>query len=502
MAGQPGEPEAGGDDGPEQKAPTVTAQQTAKAAAALAAAEVAGKAASFVMLALAARELGVDDFGAFSWAFAIGMLANSFVVWGFDIIQVREGSKDPTRVPGILANILAMRLVMGLVALAVVMIATRDDSESTPAVMLLVTVACLVDTVNDSVRAAAAAYRKLAMFSKHLVIQRLLTAGIAVAALLAGGGLLAFSAAYCLGTVLGVAWILRVSHRMGAPLRLGLLSWPTMKWLLKESKVLGVFTIVNMAVFRIDTIMLGSLGSIADVGYYAVAYKMFETVLFLIWSVARVAAPEIASATVVRTARRTYETAVASALSVITPYVVVLIVSGGAVAALIFGADYQQGADVATAWLGLALIPYTVQYLSGSAIIARGHNVTVLVASATALVVNVGLNIWLIPTYGAAGAAFATMATLVAQVAVLMVTVVRAFSGVSLWRPLLHLPIAGLAMVPILLWDVPIILSAPLAGIVYVLVWFAVGRVIDPAAVTGVIDLMRREKKDLEEEAA
>jgi hypothetical protein len=37
---------------------------------------------------------------------------------------------------------------------------------------------------------------------------------------------------------------------------------------------------------------------------------------------------------------------------------------------------------------------------------------------------------------------------------------------------------------------------------VYVLVWFAVGRVIDPAAVTGVIDLMRREKKDLEEEAA
>jgi O-antigen/teichoic acid export membrane protein len=77
---------------------------------------VAGKAASFVMLALAARELGVDDFGAFSWAFAIGMLANSFVVWGFDIIQVREGSKDPSRVPGILASILAMRLVMGLVA--------------------------------------------------------------------------------------------------------------------------------------------------------------------------------------------------------------------------------------------------------------------------------------------------------------------------------------------------------------------------------------------------
>lgn len=501
MSGQQGPPDESPDRAAPDGVPAVTAKQTAKAAAALAAAEVAGKAASFVMLALAARELGVDDFGVFSWAFAIGMLANSFVVWGFDIVQVREGSKDPRRVPGILSNIFAMRVVMGVVALAVVMVATWDDPESTPAVIFLVTLACLVDTVNDSVRAAAAAYRKLAMFSKHLVIQRLLTAGIAVAALLAGGGLLAFSAAYCLGTILGVAWIMAVSRRMGAPIHWGQLSWSTMKWLLKESKVLGIFTIVNMAVFRIDTIMLGSLGSVADVGYYAVAYKMFETVLFLIWSVARVAAPEIASAPLVRTARRTYETAVASALSLMTPYVVVLIVQGGAVAALIFGADYQDGADVATAWLGLALIPYTVQYLSGSAIIARGHNVTVLVASATALVVNVGLNIWLIPIYGAAGAAFATMATLVAQSAVLLVTVWRSFSGVSLWRPLLHLPIAGVAMVPVLLWDVPVIISAPLAGIVYVLVWFAVGRLIDPAAVTGVIELVRREKKDLEEEA-
>ncbi len=481
---------------PEVPVAPATAKSSAKAAGALAIAEMAGKGASFVMFALAARELGVDDFGVFSWAFAIGMLANSFVVWGFDIIQVRDGSKDPARVPVILANILAMRVVMGAVALAVVMAVTWNDPESTPAVMFLVTVACLVDTVNDSVRAAAAAYRKLAMFSKHLVIQRLLTATLAVAALLAGGGLLAFSAAYCVGTILGVVWILGVATRMGAPIKWGNLSWHDMKWLLKESKVLGIFTIVNMAVFRIDTVMLGSLGSVAEVGYYAVAYKMFETVLFIVWSVARVATPEIASATVVRRARRTYETAVASALSVMTPYVVVLILSGGAVAALIFGSDYEQGAEAATAWLGVALIPYTVQYLSGSAVIARGHNVTVLVGSVTALIVNVGLNVWLIPIYGAAGAAFATMVTLLAQGAVLLVTVWKAFAGISLWRPLIHLPIAGAAMVPVLLLVGPVIVAAPLAGLVYVLVWFVVGRLVDPAAVTGVLALVRREREE------
>ena len=84
MAGQPGEPEAVGDDGPEQKAPTVTAQQTAKAAAALAAAEVAGKAVSFVTLAPEAGDLGVDDFRQFSGAFPHGPPSKSSVVRGGD----------------------------------------------------------------------------------------------------------------------------------------------------------------------------------------------------------------------------------------------------------------------------------------------------------------------------------------------------------------------------------------------------------------------------------
>ena len=478
----------------DEESSTPDAKASAKAVGALAIAELAGKGASFIMFALAARQLGVDDFGVFSWAFAIGMLANSFVVWGFDMIQVREGSKHPDTVPTTLVNTLAMRTVMGLAALILVMALTWGDSESTPAVMFLVTVACLVDTVNDSVRAAAAALRQLTMYSKHMVVQRVITATLAVGVLLAGGGLLAFSAAYCVGTILGVLWMMRVSSRLGAPIRWGDVSWPTMKWLLWESRILGIFTVVNMAVFRIDTVMLGTLGSVAEVGYYAVAYKLFETVLFVVWSLARVAAPEIASASTTSVARKTYEVAVGTALSVMTPYVVVLIVSGGAVAALVFGAEYEQGAASATAWLGLALIPYTLQYLSASTSIVRGHNNTVLVASVAALVVNVGLNLWLIPAYGSAGAAFATMATLVIQCGILMVTVWRTFSGVSLWRPAVHLPLAALAMVPVLLWIGPIIVAAPLASVVYLIVWFGVGRLVDPDAVKGVVALVRKEK--------
>lgn len=465
-------------------------KSSAKAAAALAAAEVAGKGASFLMFALAARQLGVDDFGVFSWSFAIAMLANSFVVWGFDLVQVRVGSKSPDLVPELLTNVVVVRLLLSVVALVVVMGLTWNDSDTTPGVMFLVTLACLIDTVNDAIRSAAAALRRLATFSKHMIVQRFVTAGLAIAVLMAGGSLLAFSAAYCLGTAIGVAWMCVVSARLGAPMRFSRVSRARIVWLLRESRTLGIFTVVNMAVFRIDTVMLGAIGSVSEVGYYAVAYKMFETVLFVVWSVNRVSAPEIAAADTASKARRTLEVATATILSLLCPYVVVLIVRGGDLAGFLFGGEYNPGAAIATSVLGLALIPYTLQYQFGSAVIARGHNATVLVAATVALVTNVGLNLWLIPRYGAAGAAVATAVTLLVQAGVLLIAVVRELGGVSLWRPAIHLTVAGLIMVPVL-WAIgPVVVAAVAAGLLYLLIWFALGRFIDPKAVAGVRELL------------
>ena len=49
---------------------------------------------------------------------------------------------------------------------------------------------------------------------------------------------------------------------------------------------LGVDTVVAMALFRIDQVLLGAMKGDAAVGVYAAAYRLLETMLFVSWAVA------------------------------------------------------------------------------------------------------------------------------------------------------------------------------------------------------------------------
>ena len=49
-------------------------------------------------------------------------------------------------------------------------------------------------------------------------------------------------------------------------------------------------------------------------------------------------------------------------------------------------------------------------------------------------------------------------------------------------------------MVPVLMAIAPILIAAPLAAVLYVVVWFGVGKLVDPGSVKGVLALVRKEK--------
>ena len=53
----------------------------ARTVSVLAIAEIAGKVASFVMFAVAARLLGPAEFGQFTWSFNLALLLSAFVIW-------------------------------------------------------------------------------------------------------------------------------------------------------------------------------------------------------------------------------------------------------------------------------------------------------------------------------------------------------------------------------------------------------------------------------------
>ncbi|MFL5844173.1 MAG: polysaccharide biosynthesis C-terminal domain-containing protein [Solirubrobacteraceae bacterium] len=151
---------------------------------------------------------------------------------------------------------------------------------------------------------------------------------------------------------------------------------------------------------------------------------MFESVLFVSWTLSRGFAPVIASRPhdtehVRLWARR----GLLVACAVYLPYGVVFALRGDDLVALLFGADYVDHGVL----LGLAAAPllFGIMHLAASVLLALRPDPVVLWASIVALVVNVGTNLWLIPVWGLAAAAFATSFAFLMQAIVLMVALTR-----------------------------------------------------------------------------
>ncbi|WCM92442.1 oligosaccharide flippase family protein [Acidovorax sp. NCPPB 2350] len=192
----------------------------------------------------------------------------------------------------------------------------------------------------------------------------------------------------------------------------------------------AAFMLIDLATtiyFRIDIVMMDRLGvAPADIGRYAAAYRLFEGGVLLLAPAATIFFREVRLRWQDRAATRLL-------LRRALGGVVVLALAGSAVAhvlaepllVLAYGADYA-GAAPLFSWLLVAFLFLAPNYVLTQAAVALGLERWYAVAVCVAAVVNVSLNLWLLPRFGAVGAAWASIAT----EAVLMLMLYR---GVRSW---------------------------------------------------------------------
>src|SRR5207249_1992890 len=95
--------------------------------------------------------------------------------------------------------------------------------------------------------------------SKALVVQRFATAALAVAALVAGFGLVGLAATYFVGTVVGAVGVLVSVRKMGVRFDRRLVKRRSFLQMGRLSIAVGIDTLVALALFRVDQVMLGAL---------------------------------------------------------------------------------------------------------------------------------------------------------------------------------------------------------------------------------------------------
>lgn len=468
-------------------------RRAAKNTGVRAAGEIVGKLSTLALFAVLAREVSEADLGVFIFAFAflgIVLIPIGFGTDPYMLRQVARGRRegDPAAARRALDelfwNVLALKLAVTvpmLAAGAVALVALGYPAE-TRLVVAVMAGGLLLDLFAKTFHAVFTAYERSELLALSVVAQRLLTAILGVAALLAGAGLVTVAAIFSLGSVvhLGLA-VLFMSRAVGLPR----LSVARARWrpLTRASFPFAVQDVFTVILFKLDAVLLSVLAAEAAVGRYGAAYRLLESTLFVTFALngAFVAMYAYLGRDTEPTVGDVFGRSIKAALVLLVPGALIFGVLAEPVCSLIFG-ERLADAGEALRYLAPVVVLLSVVTLCSSLIVSRRSPGLMVRLSAVMVALNIALNVILIPPYEDVGAAIAMLVTEAAFAVAALWVAARAVGGVG-WRVVVAGPaVAGTVMGALLvaLRDEPLLAGA--CGVVaYALVLVAWERARNPA---------------------
>jgi O-antigen/teichoic acid export membrane protein len=374
-------------------------------------AQVAGKAASFVFVVIVARSLGVAEFGVFNFAISFVPLFLVFGGFGLESTVIREVARDRERLSELFSTGIALRASLGLAGLALALVAGPlflDGAEEI-AVLVIIGTALFLDELSGFLGTVFKAFETMRYHALVVLTNRVLSTALALVAVAFGAGLLVVCVTYLAGSLGAFLFGCVALRRNFPPIDLRQVRGSVARSLARTGIPLGLAGILNTAVFRIDTVMLQAIKGSVEVGLYGVAYRFFESLLFVAWSLGNVALPRMSRQNDAGRVR-TFELTAALSLAFYLPIAVAMPFAATVVVETLFSPRYGEAA-AATGILTGAAVLYSLAYLARMGAIALGRMREIAWIAAATLAVNLAANIFAIPRYGFEGAAWTMLAT-------------------------------------------------------------------------------------------
>lgn len=445
-------------------------------------AQAAGKgvvlAAGAVSIAITTRYLGASGYGHLALALALlqsfGVLADA----GLVTAVVREASRAPERVSVLVANALAMRLLLAplVVALAFAVSGIAGYGAQVGEAVLVAAVPFAMGIVSSTLAAVFQVRLQMGRGAFADAAGRLASLAALALVVTADLGFLAVVASATAGAAVALAIVFLFARRMTA---LGL-AVDTAVWreLALLALPLGLTLAIAELYFRADTFIVALSRPAADVGVYALSYRIYELVAILpaivMTSVFPLLSRQLAGDRAL--AQRTLHATARAFATFGVPLAAGGLVIAPQLARLAGGDEFAAAADPLRLLLCAAALAY-VSGLLGFALIAGDRQRDALRLSLVALVANLALNVALVPSFGviaAAAVALGTEALLFAGGWWLVRTRLGLRPAIpGLWRIAIAALVMAAAVWP--LRDRTPALTVPLGVVVYGVVLAAVG---------------------------
>ena len=375
-------------------------------------AEASNKAGLIVAALIIAYALGPSEFGQWSFALAIAGIIGLLSDIGLPQSTVKSigAGGDPR---GLVANGVAMKLAASLVAFAALALfsVASGKPDDVALTMLILGAGMLATTFAQYVQSIFRAMALTHIEAMMRIIQQLLMIAAVIFVMLDDGGIVAYAvacSASAFASAVVTCAILWLFVLPAAP-RVDLTAW---RVIARDAWPFWVATLLWLAYYRIDIVLLSYFSDDTQTGLYNMAYNGFQVltmpptvlILALFPSFAHLYAHERPRFFKLRIQARNTVIAVAVAVIAVSALVVSPVID------LLLGAEYAGSALLFRVLAGALLFLYP-NYVLMYTLAAANRQKSVTVATAVGAAVNVSINLVMIPLFAALGAAIATFAT-------------------------------------------------------------------------------------------
>jgi len=375
--------------------------------------KVATLVVSFLLTVLMARYLGPDDFGLYSYALSVAAIFMAAGHMGLSGLVVRELVSKPNLIGETLGTTLGLKLVGMSAGLLVLIIyaAYYEGFSSREFVMLTIAGAALLFSPFE----VFDYWFQSIVKAKYVTCSRLFalacSAGLKIGFVFIGAGVSYFLAANVVQAIIVVV-MLAVFFKATSAIRYSewKFNWGRAKELFSQGVLIYIGSIFAVIYLKIDQVMLKWLTGSESVGIYAVAAQLSEAWYFIPAAIVTSFFPKLIKL------RKENEgqfyqrfqqlldflfalaVGVAIAVTLFAEYVILMF----------FGNNYIASAEVLVIHIWSGLFVFMRAAFSKWILIENALVFSLLTQGAGA-VINILLNLLLIPKHGAVGAAYGTL---------------------------------------------------------------------------------------------
>ncbi len=375
-------------------------------------ASILQKIVSFVYFTIVARIIGVGNTGSYFFAITFTTIFTVVADFGLGPILTREAAKFTDRAGDYMNTVLASKILFGIATYFLVVFFTviLKYPLELRNLILLSGVTMFFDNLQSSFFSIFRAQKNLIYESVAIVISQILTLAIGTTALLLHGSLIWLIAAYTIPSAVlvfyGAFFVRRVYHFKISP-RI-------------DSKIFRQFILlaVPFALAGIlgrlysysDTLIMSKLLTPQDLGWWSVPYKMTFAFQFIPMALSASVYPAMSSLTITDPSKigELFVRAWKYLFIIIFPLSLGLIAIARPVIVRLYGIQYLPSVPVFRILLVSLFFSY-LSIISGALLNATNHQKIQTGLIATVLVVNIILNLILIPKFGIIGAAYVAL---------------------------------------------------------------------------------------------